>query len=109
MIQQVQIRLTPEDAASPEKVRKAALKKSGAGPQAEVAIRKRSIDARQQQVMMQLVVDVAENEAIPQPDFTLRQYPSVAQKPEVHIVGCGPAGLFAALTCIQKGYKPVIL
>ncbi len=109
MIRQVQIRLTPEDAANPEKVLKAALKKSGAGPAAQVRVRKRSIDARQQQVMLQLVVDIAENEDLPQPDFELKQYPSVARRPAVHIIGCGPAGLFAALTCIQKGYKPIIL
>lgn len=66
---------------------------------------RRSIDARGRQVKIRLLV-----EAIPVDAPALYEQPdrSVASAPEIHIIGAGPAGLFAALECIALGFKPVI-
>lgn len=66
---------------------------------------RRSIDARGRQVKIRLLV-----EAIPVDAPALYEQPdrSVASAPEIHIIGAGPAGLFAALECITLGFKPVI-
>lgn len=73
-------------------------------------ILRRSIDARQRQVMVNLTLNV-HIDAI---DDTYRryepiQYPNVSQNPVAIIVGAGPAGLFAALELIECGIKPIIL
>ncbi|HAE13807.1 MAG: FAD-binding protein [Chitinophagales bacterium] len=109
MIREVQLRLTPEQAQDPDLLRKEAISKAGAGASAKVELVRRSIDARQKQVMLQLVVRVYEEEEMPDNAFALPDLSSVTDAPEVHIIGCGPAGLFAALTCLQRGLKPVIL
>ena len=71
-------------------------------------ILKRSIDARSRIVIYRLQVRVFIDEE-PQPETYLVKYPNVADKKPVIIVGAGPAGLFAALQCIQNGFKPVVL
>lgn len=70
----------------------------------------RSIDARSQKVKIRLKAEVYIDE-MPQVDFRIRKrsYPDVSRKKSVIIVGAGPAGLFAALTLIGYGLKPVIL
>lgn len=76
----------------------------------ELRLRKHSIDARQRAIKVQLRLEVGIEHTLP-PDPVLRpDYPDVpAGAPEVVIVGCGPAGLFAALRCLELGLKPVIL
>ena len=69
---------------------------------------KRSIDARGKQVKVNLDIEVFYNETIsPFLSFT-KNYPNVSLKPQVLIVGAGPAGLFAALRCIELGFKPIV-
>ncbi|RYG08720.1 MAG: FAD-binding protein, partial [Chitinophagaceae bacterium] len=67
-----------------------------------------SIDARSRKVIFRLQVRAYINEVAPisEPDFT---YQSVRDKKQVIIVGAGPAGLFAALQCIEIGLKPIVL
>lgn len=69
----------------------------------------RSVDARSQKVKIRLKAEVFIDEK-PVSDYKVRKkiYPDVTRKPPVIIIGAGPAGLFAALTLIEKGYKPVI-
>lgn len=75
-----------------------------------IKLRKHSIDARQRSVKVQLRLDVALDGPLP-PDEISRWFapplPSTA-KPVI-IVGCGPAGLFAALRCLENGLKPIVL
>jgi len=74
-----------------------------------LATERRSLDARRSPVKYRLRVRVWVNEVFtPQSPYDLKLR-HVASAPEIHIVGAGPAGLFAALTCIQQGYKPVLL
>lgn len=76
----------------------------------EVRVIRRSIDARQRRVMVNLSVDVYVDEA---PEDTLAtpvEYkPLPADAPSAVIVGAGPAGLFAALRLIEEGVRPVVL
>ncbi len=75
----------------------------------QVDIRRRSIDARQRNVFVNLAVDVhvdvVEPRLLPEPPA----YKDVCDASQVIIVGAGPAGLFAALELIELGIKPVIL
>ncbi len=71
-------------------------------------ILKRSIDARSRVVVYRLQVRVYVDEE-PQLNINVVKYPNVADKKPVLIVGAGPAGLFAALQCIQNGFKPIVL
>ena len=75
----------------------------------KVDIRRRSIDARQRNVFVNLTVDVhvdaVEPVALPEPPV----YGDVKNAPQVIIVGAGPAGLFAALELIELGLRPIIL
>lgn len=73
-----------------------------------VKIHKRSIDARGKQVVYRLKVQVYLEET-PAPEVFSVDYPNVSDKKPVLIVGAGPAGLFAALRCIELGLKPVII
>ena len=71
---------------------------------------KRSIDARQRQVMVNLSlrvhVDEIDNTVV---DFEPTVYPNVSDRPQVIVVGAGPAGLFAALQLIEQAYKPIVI
>jgi uncharacterized protein len=73
-------------------------------------LRKHSIDARQRQVKVQLRVEVAVDEELPEEAAPVWSAPALANDAKrVLIVGAGPAGLFAALRCLELGAKPIIL
>ena len=74
----------------------------------DLKILKRSIDARGRKVVyrMQVQVFMGEPKA---PDVYTVNYPDVKDSKPVIIVGAGPAGLFAALQCIEMGLKPIVL
>lgn len=74
-----------------------------------VEILKRSIDARQKSIKINLKVAVFVNEEFEENLPNIPNYPNVKNKEEVIIVGAGPAGLFAALKLIEKGLKPIVL
>lgn len=76
----------------------------------ELRLRKHSIDARQRAIKVQLRFEVGLGRTLP-PELELRRdYPEVPSGAEsVAIVGCGPAGLFAALRCLELGLRPIIL
>lgn len=71
-------------------------------------ILKRSIDARSRRVVYRLQVRVYIDEEIPQQEDAF-SYPIVGDAKTVIIVGAGPAGLFAALQCLEKGLKPIVV
>ena len=71
-------------------------------------ILKRSIDARSRTVIFRLQVSVFVDE-VPVPEINTINYPNVSDARPVIIVGAGPAGLFAALQCIENGLKPIII
>ena len=70
----------------------------------------RSIDARTQKVKVRLKAELFIDEPFPDTAKIHRKtYPDVSRKAPVIVVGAGPAGLFAALTLIENGFRPVIL
>jgi uncharacterized protein len=71
-------------------------------------ILKRSIDARGRRVLYRMQVQVYIGEPYVPETYTI-QYPNVKDAKPVIIIGAGPAGLFAALQCIESGLKPIIL
>lgn len=110
MPQNITLVLTPRQAADAKFYTPLAARHLGVPEQdiALVRVVKRSIDARQRQPKVNLTLEVyADRE--PQPAPVHFDYPSVAGRTEVVIVGSGPAGLFAALRLIELGLRPVIL
>lgn len=74
-----------------------------------VEILKRSIDARQKRVKINLTGAIYLSEEFTPSLFELPDFPNVKNAEEIIIVGAGPAGLFAALRCIELGKKPIVL
>ncbi|MDE1205882.1 NAD(P)/FAD-dependent oxidoreductase [Tenacibaculum larymnensis] len=74
-----------------------------------VKVLRKSIDARKKEVIFNYKVAVYINK--PQPDTPdyIFEYQDVSNAKEIHIVGFGPAGMYAALRCIELGYKPIVL
>lgn len=111
MIQEYQIRVQPQIAYNEQNLASYLSKEKGVDIRTinRVRILRRSIDARQRQVMVNLKVSVYINE-LPQDDEYQRvEYPDVSDAPQVIVVGAGPGGLFAALHLIELGYRPVIV
>jgi uncharacterized FAD-dependent dehydrogenase len=76
----------------------------------ELRLRKHSIDARQRTIKVQLRMEVGLGQPLAPEPACEPNYPTVpASAKHVVIVGCGPAGLFAALRCLELGLKPIIL
>jgi len=103
--------LPPEVAMEEPNFREFVLTDLRIGEREEVVLRKtrQSIDARGQQIKVNVQVDVFVNET---PDsFIEYKKPTtdVSPRPSVVIVGCGPAGTFAAMRLIELGFKPIIL
>ena len=110
MPQNITLVLTPRQAADAKYYTSLAARRLGMPEQdiALVRVVNRSIDARQRQPKVNLSLEVyADREPRPAPVHF--DYPSVAGRTEVVIVGSGPAGLFAALRLIELGLRPVIL
>lgn len=100
------INLSPKDAANESAVKKAiALKIQRKDFYFEVI--KKSIDARSKNIKVNLRISVS-SKPIPHTEFFIPKYASVKNKKHVVIAGAGPAGLFVALTLIERGVKPVI-
>ncbi len=111
MVQEYQIRVQPQIAYNEQNLASYLSKEKGFDIRTinRVRILRRSIDARQRQVMVNLKVRVYINE-LPQDDEYQRvEYPDVSDAPQVIVVGAGPGGLFGALHLIELGYRPVII
>ena len=111
MIQEYQIRILPEQAANEEGIKRYLAKEKGLDARTlnNVRVLKRSIDARQRTIFVNLKVRAYINE-MPQDDqYVHTEYPDVSSRPRVIVVGEGPGGLFASLRLIELGYRPVVL
>jgi uncharacterized FAD-dependent dehydrogenase len=107
MPKNLQLTFTPTENADPELVNRRFCEASGI-PGATVVWRKRSLDARGKQPLFIITADVYTSEELPpvSQGFLARDVHSAIP---VHVVGSGPAGLFAALSLIEQGFKPVVL
>ena len=111
MIQEYQIRVLPEQAANEQNIKLFISKDKGIDARTVKAIRvlKRSIDARQRTIYVNLKVRLYINELPQDDEYTHTVYNNVEGKPQVIVVGAGPGGLFAALRLIELGLRPVVV
>lgn len=111
MIEEYQIRILPEQAASEEGIKRYLSKEKGIDVRTlnQVRVLKRSIDARQRTIYVNLKVRAYINEFAQDDQYIHTEYPDVSSCPRVVVVGEGPGGLFASLRLIELGYRPVVL
>ena len=111
MINEYQIRVKPEVAAQEDRLKTYLSDEYGisANEICGVRILKRSIDARQRQIYVNLKVRAYINEQPKDDEYQRTEYPNVGGKPQVIVVGAGPGGLFAALRLIELGLRPIVL
>lgn len=108
MIHELQLRLSPRDAYNEQSIRAYLEREKGITASA-VRITRRSIDARQRTVLVNLSVTAYVNEEPMAEDITATVYPDVSQRQPVIVVGAGPGGLFAALRLIELGLRPIVV
>lgn len=112
MVQEFQIRVNPRISAVPEELKLYISTQENIDINRIKSIRiiKRSIDARQRNVMVNLKIRVyIDEEHVNEPLIPHIQYNSVIDKPQAIVVGAGPGGLFAALRLIELGIRPLVL
>ena len=111
MTQEYQIRVLPQVAANEQSLRSWLADEYGLDVRTLTAVRilRRSIDARQRTVYVNLKVRVYVNEQPQQDEFVPTVYPDVSAGRQVIVVGAGPGGLFAALRLIELGLRPIVL
>lgn len=111
MIQEYQLRILPEIAANEQKLKEYLSKEKGLNLRDITATRilKRSIDARQRTIFVNLKVRAYIREMPKDDEYEHTIYNKVEGKPQVIVVGAGPGGLFAALRLIELGLRPIIV
>jgi len=110
MIKEIELVLLPEHSNDETFIRDSACKLVNISPERvkNVQIIKRSIDARSRKVVFRIRLNVFIDEVF-EPEIIADSYQNVSDKKPVLIIGAGPAGLFAALRCIEIGLKPIII
>ena len=111
MIEELQLRVLPRVAADSTNLRKYVAEEKGVALSSLKGVRilKRSIDARQRTIFVNLKVRLYINEQPTDDEYVKTEYPDVSDRPQVIVVGAGPGGLFAALRLIELGYRPIVL
>ena len=111
MIQEYNIRVLPEVAANEQQLKAYLIREKGLDEKMLNATRilKRSIDARQRTVFVNLTVRAYVNEVPKDDEYIRTEYRNVEGCPQVVVVGAGPGGLFAALRLIELGLRPIVV
>ncbi len=111
MQKEFQLQIPPELAENPDELIQIVKKKFKlpSGDIKHIEILRRSIDARKKEIKINLKIRVYVNEDFEEIAIQKPVYDNVSSKDVVIIIGAGPAGLFAALKCIELGKKPIIL
>lgn len=107
----LELSVGPEIAFSPEKL-EAKLRKElrfQVEDELDYRLERRNIDARGRRIKINLQVLYAKNEKLAPRELTPFEYQDVSDQPEVHIIGFGPAGMWAALRCLELGLKPIVI
>ncbi len=109
MIKTLQIRLSLQEEAQEGILKKKAAKYLSLEEQTfSLKIVRKSIDARKPKIVFNYKLLAYINEHVPEDNFNF-DYKDVSKSKKVHIIGFGPAGMWAALRCLELGYKPVVL
>ena len=111
MTKEYQIRVLPNVAGNESHLKTFLQKEKGVDSKeiTHIRILKRSIDARQRQIFVNLTIRVYINEEPTDEVFEHINYEDVSGKQTVVVVGAGPGGLFAALRLIELGLRPIVL
>lgn len=111
MVEEYQLRVLPQIAASEQNIIDYLAKEKGfdARTLTHVRVLRRSIDARQRTIYVNLKVRAYINEMPQYDEYQHIDYPYVGDRPQVVVVGEGPGGLFASLRLIELGLRPVII
>ena len=111
MIQELQLRILPEEAANEQSLKQVVARETGTSvPHIHtVRVLKRSIDARQRTIYVNVKLRAFIDEEPDEPEFRSVEYKDVSGGKPVVVVGAGPGGLFAALRLIELGLRPVVI
>jgi len=111
MVKEIQLRVNLIEEKKENVLLFKASKQLGVGKNeiSAVKVLRKSIDARKKDIIFNYKVAVYINEQVPEKSDYIFEYKDVSNAKEIHIVGFGPAGMYAALRCIELGYKPIIL
>lgn len=111
MIKEYQLRLLPQQAANESTLKDYLSHEESIGLSdiCHVRVLKRSIDARQRTIYVNIKLRVYINEEPVDYAYAHTDYPDVSKAPQVIVVGAGPGGLFAALRLIELGFRPIVL
>ncbi|MDB4292736.1 FAD-binding protein [Maribacter sp.] len=75
----------------------------------QIKVQRKSIDARKPSIYFNYKLEVYINEPMPATSAYSFDYKDVSKAKPIHIIGFGPAGMWAALRCLELGYKPIVL
>ncbi|NOR88072.1 MAG: FAD-binding protein [Bacteroidales bacterium] len=111
MVKEIQVRVKIQDTTKEGVLKKIAAEQLNISETEISAIKilRKSIDARKRQVIFNYKIAVYIQEKPVESDISSFNYKDVSTAKEIHIIGFGPAGMFAALRCIELGYKPIVL
>lgn len=111
MIQELQLRILPEEAVNEQSLKVVVARETGAALADIQAVRvlKRSVDARQRTIFINIKLRAFIGEMPTEAEYQSVEYKDVSGGKQVVVVGAGPGGLFAALRLIELGLKPVII
>jgi len=107
----LELNLLPEEIASPDllKAKTADVLQISENEITHIAIVRKSLDARKVQIYFLLKVDVYLNNEVFQPELRTFQFKQVSNDKTCHIIGLGPAGIYAAFQCLENGIKPIVI
>lgn len=111
MVKEIQLRITLKEEGQPNiLVLKSAIKlavnrKDITG----IKVLRKSIDARKPKIILNYKVAVYIKEPVPENSAYTFDYKDISKAKPIHIIGFGPAGMYAALRCIELGFKPIVL
>ena len=111
MTYEFQLRVLPQEAATEVLLKDHVAREKGIDVRTinHIRVLKRSIDARQRTIFVNLKVRIYVNEEPTDEEYVATEYRDVADARQVVVVGAGPGGLFAALKLIEMGLKPIVL
>ena len=107
----IELKMTPEQASSPEEIKQLAAQAAQVRIETitEVRLLRKSLDARKPQIIVLLKVEIyLQGEPVENPLRTFQLQP-VSNKKTCHIIGFGPAGIYAALQLLERGIKPIVI
>ncbi|MDG1743330.1 MAG: FAD-dependent oxidoreductase [Polaribacter sp.] len=111
MVKEIQLRINLVEELKEDILLQKASKQLGVDKNeiSAVKVLRKSIDARKKDILFNYKVAVYIDEKPPGNSDYVFDYKDVSNAKEIHIIGFGPAGMYAALRCIELGYKPIVL